>query len=391
MATLLRGATILEGSVSAQADPSSLKASRVDAADYSLRGRKLSMPAHVKLYLGFAMVVGRRGGGASRAQMGGQTGANGGEPLPNFSPLLPQVSARTPKIDPNKGYLVTPLKPHIYMITDGGYESAFVTTGKGVVLFAAPPSFAKHIPEAVAETTKEPIVELVYSHAHMDHIGGAGTILATYPKLTIVAEEGTAAFLRDMKDSRRPLPTETFKDHETLTVGTMRADMQVRHWHSDDGDLLINFPSDKVVIAIDALSSGAVPFMNLDLTMNMHEYLQIFDKLMSMNFDVMVPGHHSIPATKNDVRIARDYVNDVYHTMSRVLLEDHSALYQAAAAKYGKEDSFATGRVVLESEENECARDVVSRWKDKLDDVEVEAPSHCHTALVYAQWDVGVH
>ena len=349
------------------------------------------MLTHMKAYLSLTMVAGLMMGGASRAQTGGQRPSQESEPLPDFSPLLPQVSARVPRIDPNKGYLVTPLKPHVYMITDGGYESAFVTTGKGVVLFDAPPSFAKHIPEAVAETSREPIVELVYSHAHIDHIGGAGTILAAYPRLKIVSEEGTAQFLRDMKDSRRPVPTETFKDHGTLTLGTMRADMQVRHWHSDDGDVLINFPSDKVVIAIDALSSGAVPFMNLDLTMNMHEYLKIFDELMGMNFDVMVPGHHSLPATHEDVRIAREYVNDVYHTVSRVLLEDHSTLYKAAAAKYGKEDSFAIARVMVQNEEQECARDVVTRWKDKLDDVEVEAPSHCHTALVYAEWDVGVH
>ena len=349
------------------------------------------MFASGKAFLSLALLGSLLALTAANAQSGVSVGAGAGEPLPNFGPLLPQVSARTPKIDPGKGYLVTSLKPNVFMITDGGYESAFVTTGRGVVLFDAPPSLAKHIPEAVAEKTKEAIVELVYSHAHIDHIGGAGLLLAQYPRLKIVSEEGTAAFLRDMKDSRRPLPTRTFKDHELLTVGTMRADMQVHHWHSDDGDLLINLPAERVVIAIDALSAGAVPFMNLDLTMNMHEYLGIFDKLMAMDFDVMVPGHHSLPATHEDVRLAHDYVNDVYHTMSRVLLQDHSTLYRAAAAKYGMEDSFAIGRIVIESEENECARQVVSRWKDKLDDVEVEAPSHCHTALVYAQWDVGVH
>jgi glyoxylase-like metal-dependent hydrolase (beta-lactamase superfamily II) len=49
-------------------------------------------------------------------------------------------------------------------------ESAFVTTGKGVVLFDAPPSFAQHISDAVAETTREPIVALEYSHQHVDHL-----------------------------------------------------------------------------------------------------------------------------------------------------------------------------------------------------------------------------
>lgn len=315
--------------------------------------------------------------------------AQTGEPLPNYPPLLPQIRAKALQIDPNKGYLVKQLKPGIFMITDGGYESAFVTTGKGVVLFDAPPSFARHIVEAVKETTSEPIVQLVYTHDHVDHIGGASLILAAVPKLQILAEEGTADFLRDMNDPHRPLPTETFKDHKVLSLGTMSADMKLRHWHSPEGDLLINFPAQKVVIAIDALSSGAVPFMGLDLTQNMHGYLGIFDELMAMDFDVMVPGHHSRPADHDDVRISREYVNDVYHTMQHVLAEDHSALYKEAVAKYGAEDSFAVGGVVLSHEENECAQQIKGRWENRLEDVDVEAASHCHTALVYAQWDVG--
>lgn len=319
--------------------------------------------------------------GVSRAQTS--------EPMPNYPPLLPQVRARALKVDPKKGYLVKQLKPGIFMITDGGYESAFVTTGEGVVLFDAPPSFASHIVEAVKETTSEPIVGLVYTHDHADHIGGANLILAAHPKLQIIAEEGTADFLRDMKDPHRPLPTQIFKEHRTLSLGTMNAEMTLHHWHSPEGDLLINFPAQKVVIAIDALSSGAVPFMGLDLTQNMHGYLKLFDELMAMNFDVMVPGHHSRPADHEDVRITRDYVNDVYHTIQNVLAEDHSALMQAAVAKYGAEDSFAVGSVVLSHEENECGQQVKNRWRSRLDDVDVWAVSHCHTAMVYAQWDVG--
>ena len=86
------------------------------------------------------------------------------ESLPDYAPLLPQVKAKAPVIDPKKGYVVEELKPDVYMITEGVYKSDLVTTGKGVVLFAAPPSFAEHISQAVAETTNEPIVELVYSH-----------------------------------------------------------------------------------------------------------------------------------------------------------------------------------------------------------------------------------
>jgi hypothetical protein len=61
------------------------------------------------------------------------------ETLPNYAPLLLQVQAKVTHVDPQKGYAVKQLKVDIYMVTDGAYESVFVTTGKGVVLFDAPP------------------------------------------------------------------------------------------------------------------------------------------------------------------------------------------------------------------------------------------------------------
>jgi glyoxylase-like metal-dependent hydrolase (beta-lactamase superfamily II) len=311
------------------------------------------------------------------------------ERLPDFAPLLPDVRAKTNHIDPQKGYLVQQLKPNVFMITDGGYESAFVTTGQGVVLFDAPPSFARHLVQAVNEVTKEPIVELVYSHLHVDHIGGAGLIARQVPKLEIVAEEGTTQVLRELQDPERPVPTQTFKEHETLKVGSMTADITVGHWHSPEGDLVIFIPDKKFVMAIDALSSGAVPFMGLDLTMNMHDYLRVFDQLLALDFDVMVPGHHSVPARRVDVQVTKEYVVDVYETMKRIHESDHKSLISQAIAKYGKENSFAVARVLSDHEASECAKEIEGRWATKLEDVDVWAESHCRTALVYAEWDVG--
>ena len=234
--------------------------------------------------LAFAALVVSAGGGQA------QTTAQ----LPTVQPLLPQVLARAYDIDPAKGYVVEALKPGVLMITDGGYQAMFVPTGQGVVLFDAPPSFASHIVQAVKEVTDEPITTLVYSHEHVDHIGGAGLLLQQRPGLQIVAEEGTGDFLRGMRDPDRPLPTRTFKDHDTLKVGSLTAQLQIGHWHTPSGDLIIYLPSAKVLMAVDAFSAGSVPFMGLDLTQNMDEYRKVFDRVLAMNWDVMVPGHHNI-------------------------------------------------------------------------------------------------
>jgi glyoxylase-like metal-dependent hydrolase (beta-lactamase superfamily II) len=317
--------------------------------------------------------------------------------LPDYAPLLPRVALMAPKIDPAKGYVVQTLKTDdlvspkyaVYMITEGAYESAFVTTGKGVVLFDAPPSFAQHISQAVAETTDEPIVELVYSHQHVDHIGGAGLILQQHPNIVILAEEVTAEFLREMNDPHRPVPTQTFSDHYTLKLGSLTADMKVGHWHCPEGDLLITIPDKKFVMAVDAFSAGATPFMGLDLTMNMHQYLKFFDQLETKDFDVLVAGHHGTPATKADLEVAKSYVTDVVNTMASILKENHQLLVESAVHKYGTDNKWAVASVLINIEVNECAQEIKTRWIDKLEGVDIWAASHCRTALIYDEWEVG--
>jgi glyoxylase-like metal-dependent hydrolase (beta-lactamase superfamily II) len=309
--------------------------------------------------------------------------------LPDYAPLLPQVKARAWLVDPQKGYLVKELKPGLFMITDGGYQSMFATTGKGVVLFDAPPSFAQHIGQAVADTTSEPIVELVYSHVHVDHIGGAGLLLQQNPNLQIVAEEGVARFLRDRRDATRPEPTRVFKDRQTLTVGSMTAELKLGYWHSPPVDLFIYFPGTNVLMAVDAMSAGSVPFMGLDLTQNMDTYIKVFDQILAYDFDVLVAGHHSNPSTRDDVRIATAYVLDVYNTIKRINQAGNKPLTARAAQKYRTDNTYAIARVLIDSEVNHCAKEIVDRWSARLDDVDVWASSHCRTALVYYEWDVG--
>ena len=309
--------------------------------------------------------------------------------LPDYAPLLPEVRARAWLVDSQKGYLAKELKPNVFIITDGGYQSLFVTTGKGVVLFDAPPSFARHIGQAVAEMTNERIAKLVYSHMHLDHIGGAGLILQQNPGIEIIAEDGVARFLSERSDPTRPPPTTTFKDRQTLRFGSMEAEMRVGYWHSPPGDLFIYFPDKKVLMAVDMMSSGSVPYMDLDLTMNMDAYTKVFDQLLWYDFEVLVPGHHSNPSTRDDVRLVKDYVTDVYQTMKRIHESDHGALISAAAQKYGRENSYAIARVLSDSEISQGAAEIKNRWMAKLDNVDVWADSHCRTALVYYEWDVG--
>jgi glyoxylase-like metal-dependent hydrolase (beta-lactamase superfamily II) len=90
------------------------------------------------------------------------------------------------------------------MITDGVYQSMFMTYEDGVVVVDAPPSYASRIRSAIAEVTDKPVTHLVYSHFHADHIGGAKTVGGAP---AIIAQAETNRLLARDDDPNRPLAT----------------------------------------------------------------------------------------------------------------------------------------------------------------------------------------
>jgi glyoxylase-like metal-dependent hydrolase (beta-lactamase superfamily II) len=90
---------------------------------------------------------------------------------------VPEAS-KGPPVDPAKGYRTQKLGTGLYMVTDNATQSMFMVYETGVVVVDAPPQFATFIPRAIAEVTDKPITHVIYSHSHIDHIGGTAASAA---------------------------------------------------------------------------------------------------------------------------------------------------------------------------------------------------------------------
>src|SRR6266481_5184527 len=130
------------------------------------------------------------------AVWGGQVSAQSTpESLKEYVHVLPAVKAKFWKIDPNLGYAVKNVGGGVYVVSDNGWQSAFLVTDEGVIVFDAPASFGKNIPSAVARVTDKSIKMLVYSHVHKDHIGGSAAF-KDIKGLQIVALDSVSDFLK---------------------------------------------------------------------------------------------------------------------------------------------------------------------------------------------------
>jgi hypothetical protein len=73
-------------------------------------------------------------------------GADSAPDLPDYAPV--PRSALGPALN-DQGYYVGRVERNLYWVTDGDYQSAFLTTPDGVVLFDAPPSIGHNLQRAV--------------------------------------------------------------------------------------------------------------------------------------------------------------------------------------------------------------------------------------------------
>src|ERR1700741_5105379 len=86
-------------------------------------------------------------------------------PLPDYAPV--PKSALGPALN-EQGYYVGRVERNLYRVTDGVYQSAFLTTKDGVVLLDAPPPIGGNIQRAVDEIASDngvsnKITHLIYS------------------------------------------------------------------------------------------------------------------------------------------------------------------------------------------------------------------------------------
>src|SRR5688500_3013712 len=130
-------------------------------------------------------------------------------------------AAKGPAI-PSKGYLVEEIRDGLFWVTEGAYNTIFLVTNEGVVAVDAPPTIGKNYLKAITDVHDNPITYIIYSHAHIDHIGAAGM----FPKnAIIIAQEETAAELQRAKTVATnvsmvpPIPTKTFSNSYTLQIG----------------------------------------------------------------------------------------------------------------------------------------------------------------------------
>ncbi|MDQ7016833.1 MAG: MBL fold metallo-hydrolase [Gammaproteobacteria bacterium] len=250
------------------------------------------------------------------------------------------------------------VSPHVYYVqgkagiatdNEGFISNAVaVVTSEGIVVIDSlgSPSLAQLFVGKIRQISAQPIVKVIVTHYHADHIYG----LQVFKELgaEIIAPAGYANYLDEpiaeerlaerrvslkpwVNDKTRLIrPDQVIDKNESFQLGGVKFELNYLGEAHSDGDLSVLVKPDGVLVSGDIIFEGRIPFTGGADT---EHWLTLLEKLDKSNLNVLIPGHGA--AAKNPktvVQLTLRYLRQVRAVMSAAVEEMTSfdEAYQAA-------------------------------------------------------------
>jgi glyoxylase-like metal-dependent hydrolase (beta-lactamase superfamily II) len=193
---------------------------------------------------------------------------------------------------------------NVYKIFGGGGNTLVVVQKEGVVLVDTKmPGNGQAILDEVKKVTNEPIVMIINTHSHPDHVGSTDYIRERYPNVRVISSEATKNEIAS-NPMYKPgaLPNVTFKDRMTIGTGDDRIELYSFGRAHTGGDTFVLFPASHVLFMGDVMAWNMAPFLpsgGASLLPAVEE--KLIATVKGVNF--VVEGHGYVDSWKDLVRI----------------------------------------------------------------------------------------
>lgn len=292
--------------------------------------------------------------------------------LSGWSAYASTQNIKDPIID-SKGYHVGSYGGGAYWVTDGLYNSMFIVSDEGVIVVDAPRSFADKLPQAISEVTDKPVKYFIYSHHHADHTAGSSLFGNDVIR---VAHELTANELRRKNDPNRPLPTVTFSDSHTVKLGNQQVELSYPGLQHSPGNVFIYLPKQKVLMLVDVLYPGWVPFEDFAVAASIPGYFQAFEQAKEYDFKYFQGGHVGRPGTRQEFETADQYIIDIQSNAAKALQITQPPLSFAGKDNPTKEP-YIPFNTYLEAVSEVCTQITLEKWRHQLNAADLYTKGHC--------------
>ncbi|MGH6915098.1 MAG: MBL fold metallo-hydrolase, partial [Geminicoccales bacterium] len=175
-------------------------------------------------------------------------------------------------------------------------------------------------------------------------------------------------------DPNRPLPTITFADSYTLTVGDQTLQLDYHGSNHEPGNIFIYAPEQKVLMLVDVVFPGWVPFQDLALAEDVPGFIAAHDQALDYDFETFVGGHLTRLGTPEDVETQRAYIMDIQANAAEAL---QTVDLMAIAQETGFENQWLLFDTYLDAVAADCEEATLAEWGDRLGGAAVYTFGHC--------------
>jgi len=227
-------------------------------------------------------------------------------------------------------------------------NAGFVVTEEGVVVFDAlgTPSLANLFLSKIRSVTDKPILKVIVSHYHADHIYGlqvfkdqGAQIIAPIGVMDYISSEAAAERLEERQFSLEPWVNEKtyivtpdiITDKAMIFQhGNTKFTIDVLGAAHSEGDLTLFVEPEKVFFSGDIIFEGRVPYLGDAKT---KVWLDTLTQMEVDKITALIPGHG--PAARNPnnaISATRNYLAKIRSVMKSAVenLDDFATTYDAA-------------------------------------------------------------
>jgi glyoxylase-like metal-dependent hydrolase (beta-lactamase superfamily II) len=216
-------------------------------------------------------------------------------------------------------------------------NAGVVVTGAGVVVFdtLGTPSLAHKLLEKIREITDQPVVRVIVSHYHADHIYGLqvfadldAEILAPVGADLYLDSENARERLEDRRftldpwvndNTRLVYPDQMLKHGTKFRLGDVDFTVTVVGNAHSDGDMTLYVEPDRVLFSGDIIFEGRVPFLG---DSNTKRWVQVLERMEHEKLVALVPGHGGVAAKPNEaIGLTRRYLSFLREQMDQAVNE----------------------------------------------------------------------
>lgn len=219
---------------------------------------------------------------------------------------------------------VDKLHDNLYVMRGGGGNTAVFIGSDGVtVVDTKNPGWGAPLLEKIKSVTTKPVVRIVNTHTHGDHVSGNVEFPAN---IDIVVQETTKANMENMRpvtglpapqpgpsifqqNNGRGLPTRTFKDKMSIGSGADQIDLYYFGPAHTGGDAFVVFRALRTMHAGDVFHTRDLPIMDKNNGGSGVQYAATMRKAAGVpNIDTIINGHNPTTTTVADMRMQAEFI-----------------------------------------------------------------------------------